>query len=252
MHRYISLLPLLFFFYSCSTLPVETVSEKTEEPTEIVIQETTVYQGLNEFNGLLNLYKNAHISPERNIDNREWLMHQINYWADKDQLAVQRIYEDLLYRNWSDDEKSEYLNSAFQILSDDRETILDDLAYLIDHSLLLQDMPWMVRDFYDERSEFSYWYLLYMGRSIYPFWLDGSVLPTMLKLIPEDRITAVTYLWMKNPENLIRMKSEIYNAGYPWSRLIYLMDMAEEINSQIETLMPPGEVKNNIQAGNLI
>lgn len=252
MYRYISLLPLLFFFYSCSTLPVETDSVKTEESTEIVIQETTVFQGLNEFNGLLNLYKKTHISPERDIDNREWMMHQINFWADKDQLAVQRIYEDLLYRHWSDDEKREYLSSAFQILSDDRETILEDLAYLIEKSLLFKDMPWMVRDFYDERSEFSYWYLIYMGRSIYPFWLDDSVIPAMLKLIPEDRITAVTYLWMKNPDNLIRMKSEIYNAGYPWSRLIYLMDMAEAINSQIETLMPPGKVKNNIQAGNLI
>jgi hypothetical protein len=252
MYRFLSILPLLFFLYSCSTLPLENTDMGTPSSPEIVIQKIAVYQGINEFSELLNHYNNSYISDERDIDNRDWIIKQINFWADRDQLAVQRIYEDLQYRNWTDEEKSEYLNSTIPLLLEDRESMLEDLAYLIDRSNLFQDMPWMVRDYYDERSEFSFWYLVYMGRTMYPFWLDESVLPAMLMLIPEDRLTAVTYLWMKNPENLSSMKLEIYNAGYPWSRLLYLLEMAETVNTEIERLLPPGEIKSDIQAGNLI
>lgn len=252
MSKFLSILPLILIFFSCSTIPVENAEENTRSTTEIVVQKTSVYQSLKEFEGLMEGFSRSQTVSARDIDNREWLMGQINFWADRDQLAVQRIYEDLLYRTWSEAEKGDYLDSVIPLLWNQREMMLEDLAYLIDQSLLFRDLPWMVRDFYDERTEFSYWYIIYMGRSVYPFWLENSVLPEMLKLIPQDRITAVTYLWMKNPENLIKMKSEIYNAGYPWSRLIYLIEISEYINREIESHMSPVEIKDLILAGNLI
>lgn len=252
MYRFLSILPFLLFLYSCSTLPLENTEMGPPSTPDIIIQKTSVYQGINEFSELLNHYNNSYIFDERDIDNRDWMIKQINFWADRDQLGIQRIYEDLQYRGWNDEEKKEYLNSIIPHLLKDRESMLEDLAYLTDHSILFQDIPWMVRDYYDERSEFSFWYLVYMGRTIYPRWLDDSVLPAMLMLIPEDRITAVSYLWMKKPENLSSMKLEIYNAGYPWSRLLYLLEMAETVKGEIERLFPSGEIKNSIQAGSLI
>ena len=96
----------------------------------------------------------------------------------------------------------------------------------------------MVRDFFDERSEFSYWYLLYLTRSFEPAWQDDTVLTVMRSLIREDRITAASYIWLNRPETLGTMESEIIKAGYPWNRILHLLKMGRYIRSEVQRLFP--------------
>jgi hypothetical protein len=121
-----------------------------------------------------------------------------------------------------------------------RAESLDELDYLLKQSLLLKETPWMVRDFYDERSEFSYWYLLYMGRSFDNAWQQDRVLPAMRLLIREDRITAVSYIWRNKPASLGDMKAEVRASGYPWNKLLHLMAMGDYIRSELVRLFPEG------------
>ncbi|MDC7233433.1 MAG: hypothetical protein PQJ58_09375 [Spirochaetales bacterium] len=254
MKKHILLLSCLLITVSCTTtVPVQNSSDTSVlPPAQIESASVSVTQSIHEFNSLLDTFNLYNPLPGRNIDNRDWLMQQINFWSDRDQIALQRIYEEIKYSAWDDDEKADFLKETFSILSETRQRVLDDFAYLIDYSTLLNDTPWMVRDFYDERSEFSYWYLSYMGRAAYPYWLDSTVLPAMLRLIPDDRITAVTYLWLKNTDKLESMKTEIYNAGYPWSRLIYLLEMSGYLKRESVRLLENEDVPELILAADLL
>lgn len=232
MRNFTTILLVSLTVFSCATIPLENSGSalSPDRPME------SVEKASGEVEDLSILFSDSLNPGSRDIDSREWLMTQVNFWADRDILCVQRIYEDLKYRSWSDDEKRQYIAAVLPPLQERREEVMEELSYLIGQSLLLQDMPWFVRDFYDERSEFSYWYLIYTGRAMDSSWLSSSVLPAMLRLIPEDRITAVSYLWLKTPGSLEGMESEVYLAGYPWTRLIYLLQIGDYCMSEIERL----------------
>ncbi|MDA3958108.1 hypothetical protein [Oceanispirochaeta sp.] len=143
--------------------------------------------------------------------------------------------------------KKEYLNHFITIDKDGvqdglliqkRNVIWEEISYLLDNSMLFLDTPWIVRDFYDERTEFNYWYLIYLARVRYPHWMEERILPGMLELIPEDRITGVSYLWIKNPDSLCSMENEIVTTGYPWNSLLYLMDLNTFLQKEIEIINP--------------
>lgn len=236
---------LLLTALSCRTLPEqETVLpvEYPEKPDEAEGAYRTIMAAVEAAGGT---------GPgNRDIDSRVWLMGSINTWADKDQLMVHMVYDALLYRNWDDDTRREFIELiSGRSMPDDAEggalnalrgEILAELDYLLEKSLLLKELPWMVRDFYDERSEFSYWYLLYIGRSFDGEWQRDTVLPAMRNLIREDRITAASYIWLNKPEALEGMKAEIRASGYPWNRILHLMAMGDYIRSEMQRLYPEG------------
>ncbi len=239
MKNFTSILLLSLIIFSCATIPEEkgTPSSPLQNPGNL----NSVEKATAEFDGFMSVFSSKYSSGSRDIDSREWLMSQINFWADRDILSVQRIYEDLKYRGWTDDEKKTYLAKVLPSLLETRQKTLDDLSYLTGQSLVLRDMPWFVRDFFDERSEFSYWYLVYTARSMDSSWQQNTILPVMLRLIPEDRVTAVSYLWLKTPDSLSGMENEIYLAGYPWSRLINLLEISSFCREEAQRLLGSGE-----------
>ncbi|QEN07397.1 hypothetical protein EXM22_05105 [Oceanispirochaeta crateris] len=210
--------------------------------------EISIERSIGETEMILNRLDDLFANQSRNIDDREWLMAFINFSADRDQFLVQMIYENLKYRNWSPEEQSAYISHFISIdenghdqglLIDSRKKVWKELSYLLEHSVLLQDTPWMVRDFYDEQTEFNYWYLIYTAAMYDPQWMDPQILPFMLELIPEDRITAVTYLWIKSPQSLCSMESEINRTGFPWNKILYLMEMNTFLKNKLADLSKP-------------
>jgi len=231
-------------FLSCATISETKDSEQIvkERVQQRPLEVNSVNSAIAETDNILKELEQYHKEIPRDIDNREWLMSYINYCADRDRLIVQNIYENLKYRNWSIPEKSEYINHYY-LLKDDgsfagalmelRNSVWEEISYLLKNSHLLQDSPWMVRDFYDERSELNYWYLIYLARVYYPHRIENQIMPAMLTLIPEDRINGVSYLWLKSPDSLCKMKKEIIDTGYPWNELLSLIDINNFIQKQL-------------------
>ena len=238
----VSVLCLLMVFTSCRSIPVEDPDTSVETATDTLAAEES-------FSALMGAVENALISQNvnRDIDDRDWLMSEINTRADADQLMISMVFDALYFRNWDDDAKKSFLSSVIgnRIHEDPegalnalRRDNLSELDYLLNQSLLLKESPWMVRDFFDERTEFSYWYLLYIGRSFDMQWQKQTVLPVMRSLIREDRITPVSYIWLNKPESLGSMESEIRSAGYPWNRLLHLLAMSRYIRAEVNRLYP--------------
>ena len=239
------LLLVSLIFFSCKTVVVEN---------EVVENSNKNRPASDAYEVIIASVEKARISrmsSQRNIDNREWLMELVNLWADADQLFISLIYDALYYRNWDDDTKRKFLSLIIGnkmpddnsgILNEMRQESFKELDYLIRQSLLLKENPWMVRDFYDEKSEFSYWYLLYIARSYDKQWQQDTVIPVMRNLIREDRITAASYVWLNKPEVLGSMEYEISASGYPWNRCLHLLTMGRYIRSEIIRLYPAGSV----------
>jgi len=249
-------IPLIVFLlttlFGCSTFQNDQNSSAAvhENPVMKTDGYGSVQMAFSEFENLMKSFDTETPAIPRDIDDREWIMTYINQHADRDMLMVRIIYENLKYRNWSEEEKAEFLQRYYYVedgtaggqLIETRESVWDEISYLLRNSRLLVDSPWLVRDFYDSRSEYSYWYLLYLARLYYPFWIEDSILPALLALIPEDRVNGVTYLWLKSPDSLCSMKNEIIATGYPWNRILEMMDMNDYIRDQIAILNSDGKM----------
>ena len=185
----------------------------------------------------------------RDIDNREWLMSYVNYLAGTDLFILEALHRNLTSLWLGDSEKREFFqffinpewpadpeNTEPGYLQNLRLEGFGELSYLSRQSLLLKDLPWMQRRIFDERSEFSYWYLMYQYRTIDERWVDREILPAMLILIPEDAVTPVTYLWLKRPSSLSEMDREILQNGYPWNILLHIMRLSREILIETDRL----------------
>ncbi len=241
----LKLLCTTLVFLSCQTVPVEHMAE----PSETLSVSNAAEECLSVILGSVETALSGTSVIKRDIDDREWLMAEVNRRADADQLMISLVYEALYYRNWDDDERRSFIHSLLGTrIQDDpegklnafRQDSFSELEYLIEHSRLLSDSPWMVRDFFDERSEFSYWYLLYLGRSFNGEWQKNKILPVLRDLIREDRITAASYIWLNKPESLGTMEGEIQNAGYPWNRGLHLLRMSRYIRAEVNRLYPEG------------
>ena len=176
----------------------------------------------------------------RNIDDPEWIMSYFNYLAGRDLYLIEEIHFNLKYSALSDTGKKEflshYLNPEIGELAILRSEMYEEVRYLVEYSEILKDIPWMLRSRFNEKSEFSYWYVMYVLKSINPLWVDSTILPVLLDLIPLDEITAVTYLWLKNPESMAEMDQEILLSGYPWTTLLHIKRIKSEIREIIQEL----------------
>ncbi len=256
---------LFLTLFSCRTPPPQAPSpvHTIESNMEKAPMEWSPAQCAGQIHVLVEKMESLYAPAFRDIDNRKWLMDYVNFQADMDQLIVERIYENLKTRSWTEQEKKEFLSCFISRNSEEgasqskspgllrirRENYTKELEYITVHSLILKEMPWMIRDFFDEQSEFSYWYLLYQAHRIHPDFINRMVLPVMRKLIPEDRIKPVSYLWLKSPESLAEMSLEILKAGYPWNRLIYLLETGEFIRKEMAEL--EGEKQKMEETGEL-
>ncbi len=177
---------------------------------------------------------------KRDIDSPQWINNFINHSASKDLYYIEMIHRTLKYQPWPKEVKysfvDAYLNSSDGILKAKRQEIFSEVKYLVEYSHLLQEYPWLTKTQFDPISEFSYWYLMYIFESIDPMWVETQILPAMLKLIPLDEITPVTYLWIKAPDSLSEMDSEINSAGYPWTIIFHLIRVNKELFKMIEEI----------------
>ena len=244
---------IIIVLSGCSSL-------KTESSKGIVFsledEEITIQMVIREINASIALMDEELLNIKRDIDNPEWIMDFVNLTAARDMLIIEELHRNLKYRKWSRGGKKKFLLSFTDpfkimenpeghpgILDNMRQEAYEEFLYLVQHSLLLQEYPWMVRSRFDEKSEFAYWYILYILRNIDPLWIDIAILPGMLKLIPLDEITPVTYLWLKNPQSLNSMDDEIAACGYPWTNLFHLIRINKELLNLVDQLFDNREVK---------
>ena len=252
--KYFSLLALLFSFTACTTLSTET-EEASGLQVSVPVKPFTVENAIEEIESGVTAIENLLLANTRDIDNEEWLTLQVNLFASRDLYIIEKITTALKYSVWSDSEKKEFIEyfinplfspdneSSSALLQSKRIEILQEMSYLVQYSTLLSDIPWMMRSRFNEKSEFSYWYIMYICKNIDPLWVDSKILPGMLQLIPVDEITPVTYLWLKNPSSLDGMEQEILLSGYPWTNLTDIIRINGELIKLIEELYKSDEVK---------
>jgi hypothetical protein len=259
MNRKVFLLQqLLFIFFilgSCSSLKI-TKTESGYPAKAGVIEDNPEEQKdsgvrILEIRQTLDVMDKAMESITRDIDDPSWLMAYVSYLASKDLYIVESVQRYLKYSHWSSAEKKSFLEYYLQpggenspgVLREFRMEMLQDMKYLVSYSNLLKDQPWMMRDFFDEKSEFSYWYVMYVINKSDPEWVENTILPAMLPLIAEDDITPVSYLWLKNPDSLQDMDQEILFSGYPWTLLFHMIRISKGLHMEVDELYQQENLK---------
>ena len=254
MIKYFSLLGILFSFAACTTLSTE-IEEDTGIQDAASVKPFTVENAIEEIESGVTAIDNLLLDTTRDIDSEEWLTLQVNLFASRDLYIIEKMTKALKFTNWSDSDKKAFIEyfinplygpdneSSPAFLQNLRIEVLQEMTYLVQYSSLLSDIPWMMRSRFNEKSEFSFWYILYLCKNIDPFWVDDRILPGMLQLIPVDEITPVTYLWLKNPSSLDGMDQEILLSGYPWTSLADIIRINKELIQIIEELYKGNEVK---------
>lgn len=256
---------LLIISVSCASRPAgyqSTDDSETEHPLPGARDPDTAAQEIiltvDAMDNQINQY-------DRDIDDPDWMKSHINYLAGRDLFIVEQMHLFLKYSDWEMSQKrlfiEFFLNPSYRAdqlgfpaayLQRSRLEMMNELKYLLDYSLLFKDYPWMIRSRFDENSEFFFWYLIYLSKSIDPLWVDNSILPAMLKLIPVDEITPVSYLWLKNPGSLSSMDQEIIMSGYPWTTLMHIIRINRELYREFESLYENETVPGENSEGVLI
>ena len=140
------LLSTLFALISCQTVPEDTSRMPFETPGE----EKTADQVSQAIMDTVSVLRSSDGETRRDIDDRDWLMDEINRRADTDQLLVSLIYDALRYRGWDDVTRRTFLTFFIgESMADDGKGALNslrienrrELDYLLNQSLLLKDSP---------------------------------------------------------------------------------------------------------------
>ncbi len=248
------LLIILFFLASCASLNTD-INENKDLPELTPAEPFTVDNTIEEIQSGISAIDDLLSEVSRDIDSVEWLTLRVNLFASRDLFIVEKITAALKFTNWSDSDKRKFIEyyinphygpdneSSPALLQKLRIEVLQEMSYLVQYSTLFSDTPWMIRSRFNEKSEFSYWYIIYICKNIDPFWVDNRILPGMLQLIPADEVTPVTYLWLKNPSSLGGMEQEILLSGYPWTSLADIIRINRELIQIIDELYKGAAVK---------
>ncbi|OQY33801.1 MAG: hypothetical protein B6241_07050 [Spirochaetaceae bacterium 4572_59] len=256
--RTISISVLVILLNSCTSIPSEYPSSNDSTAEYPYLSARDPYTVLQEIVLTVGTMDKQMSGYDRDMDDPEWMKTYINYLAGRDLFIIEEIHLFLKYSNWDNSQKKIFIEYFFNpsYMPDQKDSLpaylqnlrfemLEELKYLVQYSFLLKDYPWMIRSSFDENSEFSFWYLTYIAKSIDPLWVDNTILPAMLKLIPVDEITPVSYLWLKNPGSLSSMNQEILMSGYPWTTLMHIIRIKRELFKEFESLYQneslPGE-----------